>query len=108
MSIYSKRKPTKTFKNTKGNIHPKQAPTRFYLHPWTVLERKVMIIFLLDYFGSQNNFWDVSFKQTSITLPATLSQGSVQKINIYLNMPAVFKVKENSPKNTFKTETNIN
>lgn len=48
MAIYSKRKPTKTFKNIKDNIHPKQNPTRFSLHPWTVLERKVMIMFLLE------------------------------------------------------------
>lgn len=35
-------------RNTKDNIYPKQDPTRFCLHPWTVLERKVMIIFLLE------------------------------------------------------------
>lgn len=48
MASYSKRKPIKTFKNIKDNIHPKQNPARFSLHPWTILERKIVIIFLLE------------------------------------------------------------
>lgn len=58
MPIYSKRKNLEisssvifslnlleTFTNIKDKLHPKQNPNKFSLPPWTVLQRKVTIVF---------------------------------------------------------------